>query len=233
MAMIVFESVSKSYGGRDAVQGFSLEIAQAERVVLVGHSGCGKTTILRLLAGFIAPDAGAISINGETVSADGRILKPPEQRNLGMVFQDLALWPHMTAKAHLEFGMTERHVPKGERDRKVLEMLRMVQMEPLADRKPSELSGGQQQRVALARALVLQPKALLMDEPLGSLDTDLNALMRQEIKRLHQQLGFALVYVTHSREEALDIGTRLVLMRQGKIERIGTADEFRAEWGLL
>jgi ABC-type Fe3+/spermidine/putrescine transport system ATPase subunit len=230
--MMVFDAVSKAYGGRDTVRDFSLEIGQAERVVLVGHSGCGKTTVLRLLAGFVTPDTGNITINGETVSSDGNILTPPERRNLGMVFQDLALWPHMTVRENLEFGLTVRRVPRKEREEKAMETLRMVQMESFSGRKPGELSGGQQQRVALARALVLHPGVLLMDEPLGSLDPHLNALLRQEIIRLHQQFGFALLYVTHSREEALDIGARLVLMREGRIERIGSAEEFRAEWGL-
>jgi iron(III) transport system ATP-binding protein len=230
--MMVFHTVSKAYGGRDAVRDFSLEIAPADRVVLVGHSGCGKPTILRLLAGFVAPDTGNIAINGETVSLEGKILTPPERRNLGMVFQDLALWPHMTVRENLEFGLSVWRAPRKERAEKAMETLRMVRMESFSRRKPGELSGGQQQRVALARALVLHPAGLLMDEPLGSVDPHLNAVLRQEITRLHQQFGFSLLYVTHSRSEALDMGARLVLMREGRIERIGSTEEFRAEWGL-
>jgi len=228
MNVIKFQSVSKSYGDLPAVREFSLAIEQGERIVLLGPSGCGKTTVLRLLAGFIAPDAGAIMIDGEVVAADGRCLKEPEDRNLGMVFQDLALWPHLTVRGNLEFGLKAKGVPAAEREQKMREMLELVQMTPYANAKPAALSGGQQQRVALARALVLRPKALLMDEPLSSLDLDLNLLLRKEILRLQQELGIALLYVTHDREEAFDLGTRVVVMAHGEIERIGAPDEIQA-----
>jgi ABC-type Fe3+/spermidine/putrescine transport system ATPase subunit len=230
MAVITFDKVSKSYRGRVALRDFTLELAPGERLVLLGPSGCGKTTVLRLLAGFIAPDSGEITVGGQAVATDGRILVEPEDRNLGMVFQDLALWPHMTVSGNLEFGMKMRGVPRRERRQRVLDTLRLVQMDDFTQARPAELSGGQQQRVALARALVQQPDALLMDEALSSLDTELNELLLREITRLHERLGFTLLYVTHSRHEALDIGTRLVLMREGVVKRIGPPEQFSREW---
>ncbi len=212
MNRVVFENVSKRYNGQAVLEGFSLEIRAGERVVVFGPSGCGKTTVLRLLAGFIPPDAGRIAIGGETVSEAGRILKAPERRNLGMVFQDLALWPHLDVGENLAFGLKARGVPKKERERRVAAMLETVRLQSALHAKPAELSGGQQQRVALARALVQQPKILLMDEPLSSLDQTLNRQLRKEILRLHEKLGFALLYVTHSRDEADEIGTRTVAM---------------------
>lgn len=227
MHMIQFQSVSKTYGQHAAVRDFSLDVEHGERIVLLGPSGCGKTTVLRLLAGFVTPDTGQILIDGTPVAADGNIIKQPEQRNLGMVFQDLALWPHLTVRGNLEFGLKARHVPQRERKHKVLEMLELVQMTQYMDAKPATLSGGQQQRVALARALVLQPKALLMDEPLSSLDLELNVRLRQEILKLQHTLGFTLLYVTHDREEAFDIGTRVVVMSHGRIDWAGQVQDAR------
>ncbi len=227
MNIIEFKSVSKSYNAKRAIQDLTLEIEEGERIVVLGPSGCGKTTLLRLLAGFIPPDSGTIAIDGEVVAAEGRNLKEPEDRNLGMVFQDLALWPHLTVKGNLEFGLKARGVRASERSRRIREVLGLVQMEEEIAARPAELSGGQQQRVALARALVLQPKALLMDEPLSNLDYELNVRLRMEILRLQRQLGFTLLYVTHDREEAFDIGTRIVVMKAGRIERMGTVEEIR------
>ena len=225
--MLEFQQVSKSYQGRPAVVDFSLAVEKGERLAILGHSGCGKTTVLRLLAGFVAPDAGTIVLHGERVSAEGKILKDPEERNLGMVFQDLALWPHLTVSSNLEFGLRARGVPRREREERVRGMLKLMQMEDRARARPAELSGGEQQRVALARALVLEPLALLMDEPLSSLNLELNLRLRREIVRLQEELGFTLLYVTHSREEAFEIGTRVLVMEQGRIERIGSAAEIR------
>ena len=227
MNLIEFNAVSKTYEGRVAVRDVSLSVTQGERLVIVGHSGCGKTTLLRLLAGLIAPDTGSITINGDRVAAEGRNLKEPEERHLGMVFQDLALWPHLTVTGNLEFGLKAKGVPNVERATRIREMLALVQMEPYAAASPAELSGGQQQRVALARALVLRPRALLMDEPLSNLDFELNGQMRQEILKLQQTLGFTLLYVTHNPDEAFEIGTRLVVMRHGTIERMGGVEEIR------
>ncbi|MFV1959726.1 MAG: ABC transporter ATP-binding protein, partial [Planctomycetota bacterium] len=194
--------------------------------VILGPSGCGKTTILRLIAGFIAPDTGSVSIDGKLVSRGGRILESPERRNVGMVFQDLALWPHFSVKGNLEFGLKAKGFRKVERERRVGEALDLVRLADYGRRKPAELSGGQQQRVALARALVLEPKVLLMDEPLASLDEELNVRLRTEIVGLQGRLGFTLVYVTHDRGEALDVATRVVSMRRGRIE--GPAGATRA-----
>jgi iron(III) transport system ATP-binding protein len=227
MALIVFNSVSKCYSGNTVIRDFSLSVEDGERVAILGPSGCGKTTILRLLAGFIAPDTGAILIDGEIVAANGKILRQPEQRHVGMVFQDLALWPHLTVEGNLDFGMKARGIPKSQRAERIDEILELVEMNAYRRSRPAQLSGGQQQRVALARALVLQPKALLMDEPLSNLDEDLNQHLRQELLRLHAQLRFTLLYVTHDRSEATEVGTRIVHMRQGRIEPIVSTQEFK------
>ena len=227
--MIEFNSVSKAYHGKVVVDDFSLVVKPGQRVVILGPSGCGKTTVLRLLAGFIAPDTGSISMAGQVVAAEGRIIQQPEQRNLGMVFQDLALWPHLSVEGNLEFGLKAQHVPKPERQRQITEMLALVQMESYRHARPAELSGGQQQRVALARALVLKPKALLMDEPLSNLDEELNRHLRLELLHLHERLGFTLIYVTHDRAEAWGIATHLVRMRLGRIERAGPLNEFETD----
>lgn len=233
MSLILMEAVTKGYDGEQAVQGLSVEIAPAERLVILGASGCGKTTVLRMMAGFIAPDRGRIALGGEPVSADGHILVPPERRHLGMVFQDLALWPHLTVEGNIEFGLKARRVPGPERRRRIREALDMVGMTPLARRRPNSLSGGQQQRVALARALVLQPRVLLMDEPLSSLDPELNLRLRREVVRLQEALGFTLVYVTHGLEEALDIATRVMMMREGRVVYEGTVEAAREHFRQL
>jgi ABC-type sugar transport system ATPase subunit len=227
MKSIVFKSISKLYSGKPAVLEFSLEIPRGQRLVILGPSGCGKTTVLRLLAGFITPDKGSIEIDGQLVVKDGKNLKEPEERKLGMVFQDLALWPHLTAKGNLEFGLKAQGMPASKRKQEIADVLRLMHIEKYANAKPSQLSGGQQQRVALARALILKPKALLMDEPLSSLDLELSLKLRKEILRLQKEIGFTLLYVTHNREEAFEIGSRVVVMSHGKIERIGSVDHIR------
>ena len=183
--------------------------------------------MLRLLAGFITPDQGSIEINEEVVAADGQNIIEPEKRHLGMVFQDLALWPHLTVKGNLEFGLKAQRVPAQQRNQRVTDILKLVHLDSYIDSKPAQLSGGQQQRVALARALILQPQALLMDEPLSSLDIELSQRLRKEILQLHQKIGFTLLYVTHNRQEAFDIGTRVVIMNQGKIEQVGSVEQIR------
>jgi iron(III) transport system ATP-binding protein len=166
-------------------------------------------------------------INDNVVASDGRVIKEPEFRNLGMVFQDLALWPHLTVKGNLEFGLKAKGIPAGERNKRIEDTLKLMQMEKYIHAKPAELSGGQQQRIALARALVLHPEALLMDEPLSNLDLELNIQLRNEIIKLHQQIGFTLIYVTHDREEAYEIATRIVVMEDGRIRLIGSANDIR------
>ena len=227
MHRVTFESVSKSFGGQSVITDFSLDISPAERVVLLGPSGCGKTTILRLLAGFIVPDKGSIQIDGFTAAADGQTFKEPPQRNVGMVFQDLALWPHLTVEGNLEFGLKARGIPPARRRQKVADMLERVHLSPYRRTRPGQLSGGQQQRVALARALILQPKVLLMDEPLSSLDRTLCLRIRKEILTLQNKIGFTLLFVTHNREEAFEIGNRVVVMHHGAVKQIGSAEQIK------
>ncbi len=222
MKIVTLHSVSKSYNSTKVLDAVSLQISQSQRVVILGPSGCGKTTILRLIAGFIAPDTGTVSIGREKVAEHGRIIQPPEQRQVGMVFQDLALWPHLSVRSNIEFGLKAKGIRKPQRQTRISKILQLVDMADFASRKPAELSGGQQQRVALARALVLEPKLLLMDEPLCSLDPDLNVRLRKEIVRLQEKLKFSLLYVTHDRDEAFDIATQIVSMKHGRIEDIRT-----------
>ncbi|MCP4712800.1 MAG: ABC transporter ATP-binding protein [Planctomycetes bacterium] len=221
MKSIVFNSVSKSYGQHQVVDNLSLVIPAGDRLAILGHSGCGKTTILRLLAGFIAPDMGTIQIDDQLVARENKNLVEPEDRHLGMVFQDLALWPHLTVKGNLEFGLKARKVPFDQRRQRIDDILEMIHMKSHIDAKPAQLSGGEQQRIALARALILRPKALLMDEPLSSLDLELNLVLRKEILRLQNEIGFTLIYVTHNRDEAFEIGTRVAVMNKGCIDQIG------------
>lgn len=214
--MIELKNVSKSHGSRMVLQDFNLAIIQGERVVIHGPSGCGKTTILRLIAGFLSPDQGLISLNNQVASRDGQILLPPEQRSLGYVFQDLALWPHMTVFENIEFPLKAQGIAKPERSNRVGEMLALVQLASFGHAFPSSLSGGEQQRVAIARALIARPNAVLMDEPLSNLDDDLRISLCGSILDLQHQLGFALVYVTHSREEIRQLNGRTILLADSK-----------------
>jgi len=219
MSAIDLCRVTKTYGKRAAVDGISVCVEPGERLVLFGPSGCGKTTVLRLIAGLEVPDSGVIEIHGRCVAENGRNLVQPERRHIGMVFQDLALWPHMTVREHLAFALRfDSQCKVADRPARTRQVLDMVRMADRAQAKPGELSGGEQQRVALARALITYPAILLMDEPLSSLDDELSLHLRREVLRLHGQLGFALLYVTHSREEAAEIGSRVIAMRQGRIE---------------
>ncbi len=215
---IVFQSVTKSLGGRVVVQDVSFALAPSERVALVGASGSGKTTVLRLAAGLLVPDQGRILVDGVPVAEAGRNRVAPEQRHIGMVFQDLALWPHLTVEGNLAFGLKARGVAPAERRGRIMEMLERVHLQQHARTLPAALSGGEQQRVALARALVLHPQILLMDEPLSSLDLRLNLALRQEILVLHQALQFTLLYVTHGLEEAQQIGQRILEINERGIE---------------
>jgi len=217
MSAIEMREVSKTYSARTVVDGFSVSVERGERVALVGPSGCGKTTVLRLLAGLEVPTSGVISLGGTLVTEQGRNLIEPEERHIGMVFQDLALWPNMTVSDQLEFALRyDRRTKPVDRPARIRGILEMVRLTDHARAKPGELSGGEQQRVALARALVANPRIVLMDEPLSSLDPNLNLHLRKEILRLHAGLSFTLVYVTHSIEEASEIGSRVIAMRQGR-----------------
>ena len=218
MSMIEFRAISKVYPGRRAIDTLTLRIEAGERVVLFGPSGCGKSTVLHLIAGLVTPESGDILINDELVAAGGRNLREPEQREIGMVFQDLALWPHMTVSENIEFGLRARKIPNKECQKRVRDMVDLVGLGDYLNVKPGELSGGQQQRVALARVLALAPRIVLMDEPLSSLDDALNRQIRKDILRLHGELGFTLVYVTHNRDEAKDLGTRIIHLKSGLID---------------
>jgi iron(III) transport system ATP-binding protein len=208
--MIELRAVSKAYRDRRVIDRLSLRVEAGERVVLFGPSGSGKSTVLLLIAGLVPPDSGDILINDELVASAGKNLCEPEKRGIGMVFQDLALWPHMTVAENIEFGLKAKLVPRGERKQRIKIMADLVGLGEYLNVRPGALSGGEQQRVALARALALAPRILLMDEPLSSLDDALSMKIRKEILRLHSELGFTLVYVTHDRNEAEELGTRTV-----------------------
>jgi len=222
MSMITFRSVCKDYDGYRVIDNLSLQIEAKERVVLFGPSGCGKSTVLHLIAGFVIPDSGEILIDDEVVAMAKKNLREPGQRGIGMVFQDLALWPHMTVAENIEFGLRAKHIPPSKRRQRTREMVSLVGLGDYLNAKPGELSGGQQQRVALARTLAVAPKILLMDEPLSTLDEELNILLRKEILRLHRNLGFTLVYVTHNRDEAEALGGRIIFLRHGRIDAVST-----------
>ncbi|PZG45111.1 polyamine ABC transporter ATP-binding protein [Spongiactinospora gelatinilytica] len=211
--------VSKVYPGtaRPAVDDVSLDIAPGEFMTLLGPSGSGKTTMLSMLAGFVGVSAGSIEIDGRDVSR----LKP-HRRNLGVVFQQYALFPHMSVAKNVAFPLQQRRMPKADIETKVAEALKLVHLEPYADRLPTQLSGGQQQRVALARAVVYQPRALLMDEPLGALDRRLRDQLQREIARMHRELGMTFIFVTHDQHEALTLSDRIAVFNEGRIEQVGT-----------
>ena len=213
-------ALTKRFGALIAVDAIDLAVAQGEFVTLLGPSGCGKTTTLNMIAGFITPDAGSIRLHGKAVEP-----LPPFRRDLGLVFQDYALFPHMTVAENVGFGLRMRRVPRGEIAQRVAQALDLVQLTGLDQRRPSQLSGGQRQRVALARALVIQPAMLLLDEPLSNLDLKLREEMRMEISALQQRLGIATVFVTHDQDEALTMSDRIAVMRQGRIEQIGTPND--------
>ena len=217
MSYIEVDRVSKSFGERVAISELSLRIERSERLVLFGPSGCGKTTVLRLLAGLEVPELGKIRIDARVVASAGKNVVPSEKRDLGMVFQDLALWPHMTVQENLTFGLDARGVEKQEAKVRVNEMLHRVGLEHRIDAKPYQLSGGEQQRVALARALVSRPSILLMDEPLSSLDDERKRMIASDLLRLQSQLGFTLIYVTHDRAETDLLASRVYQMRDGRV----------------
>ncbi|MBU4199576.1 MAG: ABC transporter ATP-binding protein [Verrucomicrobia bacterium] len=219
---ITLEAVTKRFGTITAVDTVSLAIGNGELFFMVGPSGCGKTTILRIMAGFCAPDSGQVLFDGTRINE-----RPPHARNTGMVFQNYALWPHLTVAGNVAFGLTVpgRNLPGKERRERVQRMLQAVRMEEFAERKPNQLSGGQQQRVALARALVIEPACLLLDEPLSNLDAQLRLEMRVEIRRLVKRIGITAVYVTHDQEEALSMADRCAILRNGCVEQIGTPQD--------
>lgn len=218
--LVRFEQVQKSYDGETfVVKDLNLDIQQGEFLSLLGPSGSGKTTCLMMLAGFEYPTTGNIYLDQQNIN---RV--PPHQRNIGMVFQNYALFPHMTVEKNLEYPLKVRRLPASERKAKVRKALEMVQMEAFAKRYPAQMSGGQQQRIALARALVFEPKLVLMDEPLGALDKQLREHMQLELKALHQSLGITFVYVTHDQSEALTMSDRVAVFNDGIIQQISSVN---------
>lgn len=220
MISLTLRDLRKNYGPVAAVDGVSLDVAQGEFFFLLGPSGCGKTTLLRMIAGFIEPDGGEIRF-GERLMND----VPPHKRNTGMVFQNYALWPHMSVFDNVSYGLELRKIASQERKRMVAEALELVRMTGLEKRRPNELSGGQQQRVALARALVIRPDVLLLDEPLSNLDAKLRLEMREELRRIHLQTKVTTVYVTHDQKEALSLAQRLAVMKDGRVQQVGSPRE--------
>jgi ABC-type Fe3+/spermidine/putrescine transport system ATPase subunit len=221
--------ISKRFGSHQALDGVSLEVLAGASVVVLGPSGCGKTTLLRVIAGLDTPDTGEIWLDGAQVSGARRNLVAPHERRIGFVFQDLALWPHLTVRQNLEFVLEAGRLAPARRAAKVEEALRLVRIETLIGRYPHELSGGEQQRVALARGLVGEPRVLLLDEPLSSLDVELRATLRQELARLQRTLQLTTLYVTHDREDASALADSVVEMRAGRI--VSTTETKRQELG--
>ncbi|MET7682352.1 ABC transporter ATP-binding protein [Streptomyces sp. NPDC005423] len=212
--------VSRAYGAHTALQPLELTVRGGEFVALLGPSGCGKTTALNCLAGLLPLTSGEILLDGKRIDT-----LPPEKRGFGMVFQNYALFPHLTVRANIAFGLKMRGVSRSETARRVEDVLRLVHLTEQAHKHPGRLSGGQQQRVAIARAIVMEPPLVLMDEPLSNLDAALRLEMRSEIRRIHQEFGLTTLYVTHDQEEALSLADRLVVLREGRVSQIGTPAE--------
>ena len=218
--IIEIKNVRKSFDENQIVKGMNLDVYKGEFLTLLGPSGCGKTTLLRMIGGFLEPDEGDIILDGKSILGT-----PPYKREVNTVFQSYALFPNLTVRDNITFGLKMKKLPKAEIDSKVQEIIEMCQLEMLANRKPSKLSGGQQQRVAIARSLVNAPKVLLLDEPLGALDLQLRKQMQISLKRLQRKLGMTYIYVTHDQEEAMTLSDRIVVINNGQIEQVGTAQE--------
>ncbi|WP_203426921.1 ABC transporter ATP-binding protein [Sinorhizobium sp. BG8] len=218
--LVKLSGLAKNYGIYQAVYPLDLEFGEGDFLAILGPSGCGKTTLLKMLGGFIEPSEGTIVIGGREVTK-----LPPEKRPTNMVFQGYGLFPHMTIRQNIGYGLRIAGKPRAEVDARVREMLALVQMEAFADKLPPELSGGQQQRIALARALVMRPKVLLLDEPFAALDLKLRQAMQEELRRLHREIGGTFVFVTHDQAEAMSLATKVVVMSRGRVEQVGTAEE--------
>ncbi|MCW2476341.1 MULTISPECIES: ABC transporter ATP-binding protein [unclassified Symbiopectobacterium] len=217
---ITLAHLHAGYGATPVLNDIHLEIAQGEFVALLGASGCGKTTLLRTIAGFSSPDAGAVLVNGQDITHF-----PPEKRGMALVFQSYALWPHMTVAQHIAYGLKLRRLPRAEIARRVTQLESMLGLTGLGERKPAQLSGGQRQRVALGRALAIQPDILLLDEPLSNLDTRIRLQLRDEIRALQQRLGLTAIHVTHDREEAMVMADRIVILHQGRVMQAGSPQQ--------
>ena len=224
MALIEIRNLAKSFGNVKAVDDISLDIESGEFITLLGPSGSGKTTVLRMIAGLEDPDAGSIKLNGEDITH-----LPPFDRDVNTVFQDYALFPHMSVQENVEYGLRTRKVPKAERVKQALEAIASVKLEETVNRLPHQLSGGQRQRIALARALVLRPRVLLLDEPLGALDRQLREEMQVELKKIQRDAGITFVFVTHDQEEAMRMSDRIVVFNSGRIEQVGTPEQVYEE----
>ncbi|WP_308748974.1 ABC transporter ATP-binding protein [uncultured Anaerococcus sp.] len=214
MSKIIIKDAVKKYGEKTVIKSVNLEIQDGEFFTLLGPSGCGKTTLLRMIAGFNSIEGGEFYFNDTLINN-----MDPSKRNIGMVFQNYAVFPNMTVRGNIEFGLKERKVPKAEMDERVEKILDIMKIREYADRKPQNLSGGQQQRVALARAIVIEPDVLLMDEPLSNLDAKLRVDLREEIRRIQKEIGITTVYVTHDQEEAMAVSDRIAVMKDGVIEQ--------------
>src|SRR5712672_958220 len=219
MTALSIRALSKRYANLEVLKGIDLDIESGEFTVLVGPSGCGKSTLLNIVAGLDRPSAGIVEIGGRVVNDI-----PPKDRDIAMVFQSYALYPSMTVRQNITFGMECRRVPRSRQEAAVANVARLLQIEPLLDRRPSQLSGGQRQRVAMGRALVRDPLLFLFDEPLSNLDAKLRVEMRMEIKRLHQRIGATIVYVTHDQIEAMTMATRIAVMHRGEVQQFADPD---------
>jgi len=217
MSSLSVTSITKNFGSNRVLTGVSLDIQSGEFFALLGPSGCGKSTLLRIIAGLESADSGCVTVDGKSIDQI-----PPQARGIGMVFQQYALWPHMTIAQNVRFGLESRKMSNKERDSKMVSALERVQMLPYKERYPHQISGGQQQRVALARALAMEPTIILLDEPLSNLDARLRAEIRQELADLHRKLGATMIYVTHDQEDALSLSSRIAIMNRGQIEQVGS-----------
>ena len=219
-AYLRLDSLTKRYTDTIAADAVTLDITQGELIVLLGPSGCGKTTTLRMIAGFVDATDGTIELEGRPIGD-----LPPHRRDMGMVFQNYALFPHLSVARNVAFGLEMRHMSRTERDARVSDMLRLVKLEPYADRLPRQLSGGQQQRVAIARAVAIHPKVLLLDEPLSNLNSELRQDVAREIRLLQQDRALTTIMVTHDQQEAMTMADRLVVMRDGRVQQVGRQED--------
>ena len=225
MHALEVKQLTKSFQGKEIVKGISLTVERGQLLALLGPSGCGKTTTLRMIAGLEIPDNGEIWIDGTIANRGNKILIPQKQRHIGMVFQDLALWPHMKVYENIEFGLSANKIPRAERKKKIEEVLNKVNMQKYSREYPGRLSGGQQQLIAIARAIVTEPKLLLMDEPLSNIDIRLREEIRQEIRRIQHETQITTVYVTQDQEDAFLLASKVAVMNKGIIEQTGTPEE--------
>lgn len=219
-SILQLRQIRKSFDNTEVLKGIDLEVAQGEFITLLGASGCGKTTTLRIIAGLELPDAGQVILEGQDITN-----REPNKRDVNTVFQNYALFPHMNVSGNVGYGLKIRKVPKAEIERKVEQALRLVQLEEYGKRMPDQLSGGQKQRIAIARAVINEPKVLLLDEPLGALDLKLRRQMQLELKRLQKRLGITFIYITHDQEEAINMSDRIGVMHEGVLEQLGTPNE--------